>query len=61
MKGTAAVSILLLTAGASCASTRALTEDPLQFYVGAGAGESHARTDDDDCDCRFDRPPIWHL
>jgi opacity protein-like surface antigen len=36
--------VVLFALGAS-ASTRALAEDPLRFYVGAGAGESHVRTD----------------
>jgi hypothetical protein len=36
--------VLLLALGTT-ASTRALADDPLEFYVGAGAGQSHVRTD----------------
>jgi hypothetical protein len=38
------VRVLLLAFGTTCASTRALADDPLGIYVGAAIGESHVRT-----------------
>jgi hypothetical protein len=52
-------SILLLSFGTTCASTRAVADDPLGFYVGAAIGEAHVRTakeviGDTDYDYQFD-------
>jgi opacity protein-like surface antigen len=59
--------ILLLAVGTMGASTSALADDPLGFYVGAAIGESHVSTSteivgDTGYDYRFDeRPLAWKV